>query len=131
MRKREHPFPGNIMQTAGTFDANYGAEEVRFFTDDLDAAAVLTSIVADEMPEVRPLTGYPMHRPVLDLDFPAQLIPSSTPGHFHLYLDVKIPWRKYMKMLKAMEKAGVLEPGYVRAAHDRGFSGVRLPWIKK
>ena len=27
------------------------------------------------------------HRPILDLDFPAALVPSTTPGHFHLYLD--------------------------------------------
>lgn len=27
------------------------------------------------------------HSPVLDIDFPARLLPSTTEGHFHSYLD--------------------------------------------
>src|SRR4051794_35126863 len=43
------------------------------------------------------------HSPVLDVDYMAALVPSSTPGHFHLYLNgVTMPWWKYRVLLKAM-----------------------------
>lgn len=28
-----------------------------------------------------------LHAPTLDVDFPCELVPSSTPGHFHRYID--------------------------------------------
>lgn len=73
------------------------------------------------------------HMVVLDIDHLAYLVKSSTPGHFHLYIDVPdgIEWGKYLTMLHAMASAGVIEPGYANAAEARGFSAVRLPWIKK
>ena len=72
-----------------------------------------------------------LHRPVLDIDIPARLIPSSTPGHHHLYLDVDMPWDKYEALLKALADAGVIEQGYLLAALDRGATFVRLPWVGK
>ena len=41
MSVHEHPFPGNILQTVGTFHNDYdgiGTMEPRYFTDDLDEA---------------------------------------------------------------------------------------------
>jgi len=90
-------------------------------SDDISKADVITS-------EVR---GEGTHRPVLDLDFHAQLIPSSTPGHFHLYLDKEMTWEAYERLLKALGRAGILEEGYVAASIARGYTSVRLPWIKK
>jgi len=71
------------------------------------------------------------HRPVLDLDVPAFLVPSSTPGHSHLYLDVEMDDAIFWRLLEVLADAGVLEPGYVRACQSRGYTSVRLPWIKK
>lgn len=71
------------------------------------------------------------HRPVLDIDFPVKVVPSSTPGHFHLYLDKEMSWEVYEELLKALGKAGILEEGYVRASIAREHTSVRLPWIKK
>lgn len=71
------------------------------------------------------------HRPVLDIDFPAELIPSSTPGHFHLYLDKPMTWRKYEALLEALAKAGLIERGFANASIERGFSAARIPGIKK
>lgn len=73
------------------------------------------------------------HMVVLDIDHEAWLVKSSTPGHYHLYIEVPggIEGRKYELMLHAMAAAGVLEGGYVKASVSRGYSSVRLPWVKK
>jgi hypothetical protein len=68
---------------------------------------------------------------VLDLDFEAALVPSTTPGHFHLYLDVPMPWEKYRALLIALGDAGILEPGYVSASLTREQTFVRRPEVKK
>lgn len=71
------------------------------------------------------------HALLLDLDIPAWLVPSSTPGHSHLYVDVKIPTRKYYALLDALADAGVIQPGYAASSKHRGGTALRLPWVKK
>lgn len=71
------------------------------------------------------------HRPVLDIDFPVQVIPSSTPGHFHLYIDKAMSWSKYERLLNALSAAGIIEEGYASVSKERGYTSVRLPWVKK
>jgi len=66
-----------------------------------------------------------LHAPVLDLDFGARLVPSSTPGHFHLYLDKAMPWDTYRELLYALSKAGIIETGWANASASNGFSCVR------
>lgn len=88
----------------------------------LDSANIVTSESASERHA---------HCPVIDLDFPCVLVGSSTPGHFHLYMERRISWRAYRKVLKAMSDAGLVERGYYRASLARGFTAARLPWIKK
>lgn len=72
-----------------------------------------------------------LHAPALDIDIPAWLIPSSTPGHQHLYMDVAMPWRRYKRLLKALAKAGIIEKGYAKASIRRRHTAVRVPWLKK
>jgi hypothetical protein len=101
---------------------------------DLETANVITSIYADDPPSeaIASWLGAPnLHRPVLDIDFPATLLPSSTPGHHHLYLDVPMHWERYRKLLEALAEAGVVETGYVAASISRGYTAVRLPWVRK
>lgn len=71
------------------------------------------------------------HRPILDLDMDAMLIPSSTPGHHHLYIDKPMSWEDYCKLLDVMAEVGILEPGYVSVAKKRKRTQVRTPWTKK
>lgn len=71
------------------------------------------------------------HRPLLDIDFPAVVIPSSTPGHGHLYIDKEMPWKDYQKLLNLFAELGIIENGYRGASLARGYSALRLPWIKK
>lgn len=72
-----------------------------------------------------------LHYPVLDLDFPCRLTESETRGHFHLQLDLPegLTWRKYRRLLRALRKAGVIEPGYYRANVARRATFIALrPW---
>lgn len=75
--------------------------------------------------------GVTYHRPVIDLDYEAELIPSSTPGHFHLYINKEIPEALYWKFLRVMAECGIVQQGWVDSSIARGASSVRLPWIKK
>lgn len=66
-----------------------------------------------------------LHAPVLDIDFPAALIPSSTPGHFHLYLEKPIPWPAYENLLNALADANIIERGFANASISRHRTFVR------
>lgn len=72
-----------------------------------------------------------LHAPALDVDLPVECYESSTPGHYHIYIDVPIPWRKYKKMLRAMAKAGVIEWGYYKASVKRKASYLRKKGVLK
>lgn len=71
------------------------------------------------------------HRLLLDLDHPALLLDSSTPGHHHLYVDVEIEQEAWEKLIRALSEAGVIEEGYAEASLERGHTDLRLPWVKK
>lgn len=71
------------------------------------------------------------HAPVIDLDFPCRLVESSTPGHFHLYMDRRISWERYKAVLKAMCDAGLVERGFYELSLARGATFVRKPGVMK
>lgn len=76
--------------------------------------------------------GNGMHSPVLDLDYQATLIPSTTPGHNHLYLDgVQLSWWRYRVLLRCLAWAGVIETAYYRHSVHRRGTAVRLPSVHK
>lgn len=118
----ELPLDGQVLQTVTKLD-DYDSTSGRFDTGDPELAQVITSRI-DSPPFGR-------HKVVLDLDLPAKLIPSSTEGHFHLYVDHELTWEKYKALLVALGEAGILEEGYVRASLAREFTAVRLPWVHK
>lgn len=68
--------------------------------------------------------GY--HRPAIDIDLPCYLTESKTPGHFHLYISVSIPWWRYRVMLWGMRVGRVIEPGYYRASVSRKATFLRI-----
>jgi hypothetical protein len=72
-----------------------------------------------------------MHLPVIDLDFSAHLEASTTPGHYHLYLNKDVSWWYYKRVLKAMWKAGLIEKGFYRLSVKRGQTFVRRPGVRK
>lgn len=72
-----------------------------------------------------------LHYPVLDIDFPAYVVPSSTPGHVHLYIEKGMPWEAYSKLLIALADAHIIQEGYLEACLARRMTFVRLPWVSK
>lgn len=80
------------------------------------------------------LVGYSpaLHSPALDIDFECRLVPSSTPGHYHLYLDgLTLEWAEYDRLLLALARAGVIEEGYYAASQGRKATFLRLPGVQK
>jgi len=61
----------------------------------------------------------------------ATWVPSSTPGHGHLYIDTILWWDEYEALLQAFAWSGLLEPGYAGASIRRRATHLRLPWVKK
>lgn len=72
-----------------------------------------------------------LHAPTLDLDMQCALVSSSTPGHFHLYIDKVMTWENYQKLLIVMREVGILERGFVNCSIEQGQSTLRLPWVTK
>ena len=69
--------------------------------------------------------------PTLDIDHPALLAPSSTPGHHHLFVDVPMSWRAYRRLLRALYLGGVIGRNAYWRSLDRGASFVRPPGVVK
>lgn len=80
---------------------------------------------------VSSLTDDGYHAPAIDIDLPTHLVPSSTPGHFHLYFDKKMKWKEYEKLLKVMVEVGLVEQGFYEQAKRFQQTYLRLPHIKK
>lgn len=91
-----------------------------------DQARLISSELRHRHPD-----GSKLHSPVLDIDFPVRLVPSATPGHFHLYLDgLAISTPVYEDLLRALAKAGVIEKGYAEAGIRREATFVWKPGRK-
>jgi hypothetical protein len=71
------------------------------------------------------------HMPVIDLDLPCMLVESSTPGHFHLYVNKEMSFGQMLNMLQMMTDAGVVQPGFNRFTRERGEAFVRYPGVTK
>ena len=122
---RVNPFPGQMLRQVFNWSdssSDGDIEEKRPEVAVIEDADIVTSEMTN-----RP--GY--HRPVLDIDMAVKVVPSSTAGHFHLFIDKELSWKRYRKLLKALVAAGIIEEGYLGASEERGFTGVRLPWKKK
>ena len=112
--------------TAVAQEGDYDAD-TELVDDPADAEVVLSRI-----PDaVLKFPGHTRHRPIIDLDFPAALLPSSTPGHHHLYIDKELTWHQYQRLLRALVDVGLVEQGYYDASNARGFTSVRMPSVKK
>ena len=76
-------------------------------------------------------TGGPRHAVTLDIDMEARLLPSSTKGHYHLFIDRVLSWEQYVVLLQALAYAGIIEDGYFRAALRQKQTFVRKPGVTK
>jgi hypothetical protein len=71
------------------------------------------------------------HAPAIDIDFPVRLVKSSTPGHFHLYVDKAMSWEQYRKILLALRDAGVIGQDYYEMALTFKQTFLRAPGVHK
>lgn len=110
------------------FSSDYSGTDERTETTNPDHAQVISSEIRHSM---GPFTWGGQHFVLLDLDVPAHLYPSTTPGHSHLYIEVPITWQQYEPLLNMLADLGVLEPGFVKVSKKRKATMLRLPWIKK
>jgi len=132
-----HPlFAPKMLKSSDTDDVRTIENEIA--PEDIENATIVTSLVKDELVPSRDLApvplgipGEPIHTIMLDLDVRSFYVESSTPGHAHLYIDVKVGWSKYSQLLRLLGEIGVLEWNYVDVSLMRKATSLRLPWVKK
>lgn len=71
------------------------------------------------------------HWPLIDIDFSAKLVPSSTEGHSHLYLEKAMSYDDYLLLIHTMHKVGLVGYGNYKALLERKEAHARLPWVRK
>lgn len=101
------------------------------YGDKYDSSTRVQSDAADSELISSELLGSDKHMPCIDIDMPVRVYPSSTLGHFHLYIDKEMSWWKYKQLLRALVRAGIVEKGYYRASVHRKATHLRLPWVRK
>lgn len=115
----EKEWPHRIFGYHGKLDGQY-----------TDTTTVQNPILAYNADLVLSKTRSGKHAPVLDIDYPARLVPSRTPGHFHLYLDMELEWDVYEELLLALAKAGIIQTAYANFSTKRQFSALRWTYEK-
>lgn len=108
--------------TAGSYGTN--GITVQSNHAPLPAANLVTSLLATA--SITNGNDIMNHAPAFDIDIPCELIESSQIGHYHMYIHKAMTWNNYVKILKALADAGVVEQGYYAAAVNRGYSSLRL-----
>lgn len=74
-------------------------------------------------------TGY--HVPTLDIDLECELIESTSPGHFHLYIDKPMSWEDYYHLLSVLLDVGIIQKGFFDLSIARKATFLRKPGVKK
>lgn len=90
-----------------------------------------------------------MHRVAVDIDFDIadriceildmfeladhlfMLVPSTTPGHWHLYVDKPMSWEAYEEVLAKMVKLRIISAEYFGMSIQRGMTRLRMPGVRK
>lgn len=129
--RRFRDLPNALMdktsENGGSLDSDDALALANWTTE--DKATLVTSLCE---PEWRPGVGWvETHMPVIDLDIECHLVPSSTPGHSHLYINKPMTKTELWALLEQMARIGLVEEGYVSASKRRGFSAVRHPRVTK
>jgi hypothetical protein len=99
------------------------------------APAGVSGLVSDDRADLpgvagrRPSEG--MTSVGLPFRAPIELVPSSTPGHFHLYVEAPLAWDDYLALMRTMAEAGLLEPAWVALCERRRMALLRKPGNEK
>lgn len=110
-------------------------DDGRVEIENLEDAEAVGSKVAEstviDLGSASPVGTIAMHCLAIDIDVPAWLIPSSTEGHSHLYVDLMVNDDLLWNFLDAAAAIGLVEHGYVAACKARGMTSLRAPWVRK
>lgn len=79
----------------------------------------------DDANLVSSLTASGKHMPAIDIDLPVRVVESSTPGHYHLFIDKEVEQEHYWQILRALYEAGIVERGFYELSVARGASFLR------
>lgn len=71
------------------------------------------------------------HLIMLDIDHETAVTPSSTSGHYHLWINHSLDRDDWEKFIKVCAEIGLIEEGYAAASLRRDGTYLRLPWIRK
>lgn len=116
------PKDGVLYESAGEAPTGHGRELVEH---EPHKALLLSSL------RVSPF-GSERYSLMLDLDVAARLVPSSTEGHHHLFIDVDLSRAEHDQVMRALAAAGVIQPGYAQSALSTKYGAtLRLPWVRK
>lgn len=92
-------------------------------TLDEDEAVLISS-------EVRTVDGEEVDEelfaPVIDLDFPCKLVPSSTKNHYHLFINKALTKKQFIDLLSGLHSAGLIDTGFVNQYDDSETTFVRI-----
>jgi hypothetical protein len=97
----------------------------------VDRAFKLPVVPVENANVVSSLLTNGRHAPAIDVDLPVHVVPSSTPGHSHLYIDAELTWDDYLRLLTVMADIGLVERGFLESAERRGTTLLRLPGVTK
>ena len=121
-----------IGQPEGELSENgYSEDEERLEVSDILAAHTISSETRDRQIAMDDGAVEYLHRPVLDLDIPVTVLPSSKEGHSHLVIDKLMTFDRLIEFMECLAMFGILEKGYVNVSEARGGAHIRVPWVVK
>lgn len=124
-------FRNNPNETLGKCSEEKFAVETGDWCDQVDPRVTLvTSMVHPGVPE-QPWDLPSLHWPVIDIDHECAWVPSTNPGHGHLYINKDVSLDGLIEILDVLAKHGIVERGFADATRERGYAAVRLPHVKK
>jgi hypothetical protein len=106
-------------------DPDYDTDGERTQVFALEEANIVSSVITHDKRLSELERGDRFHLLMLDL------IPSSTEGHGHLYIDHEISQDDWEQLIALLGKIGIIEEGYAEASLNRGHTDLRLPWERK
>jgi hypothetical protein len=79
--------------------------------------------------------SYRVNRGIITTDLEdfgeVELVPSTTPGHFHVYGDNAMTWNQYHRLLSQLKGKSIIGRRYYDLSIERGFTALRKPGVKK
>ena len=129
-----NPYPPFIERLRTFFSHTVQDQSLGYVGDAEDYDGILYDESETDMPPnlmSSQIKGSTSHYLILDIDHPAWLVPSSTPGHSHLFIDKKVKSEAFKDIIESLHSGGLLADGNMRQLYAYGSQFLRLPGVKK